>query len=176
MGLVLVVLNASVGDPGLDLIPDPVGWALVLLGVHRLPERIAHRAPMTVLAALALVVSVLLWVPDVARELLDLEESFLWVLDLPTPLFVLVLARAVGAAAGRGGDATARTWWRVVLVGTVLTILLPPVAYAAQVVALAVVVVALAIGTLVTCLVLCFAHSARPWVHDAPATAAPPVG
>jgi hypothetical protein len=167
MGLVLVVLNAPVGDPGLDLIPDPVGWVLVLVGVRRLPERLAHRTAMTVLAALALVVSALLWVPDVARELLSLEESFLWVLDLPTPLFVLVLALAVGAAADRGGDATARTWWRVVLVGTVLTILLPPVVYAAQAVALAVVVVALAIATLVTCLVLCFAHSARPWVHEA---------
>lgn len=169
MGLVLVVLNAPVGNPGLDLIPDPVGWILVLVGVVQLPERLAHRTLLKVLASLALVVSALLWVPDLARELLSLQESFRWVLDLPTPLFVVLLALSVGAAAERGADARARTWWRVVLVGSALTILLPPVVYAAQAAALAVVAVALAIGTLITCLVLCFAHSARPWIHDAPA-------
>ncbi len=166
MGLLLVVLNASVGDPGLDLFPDPVGWGLVLVGLARLPARIPHRPATTAVAWVALLVSAVLWVPDLARRLQPVDESFLWLLDLPTPVFVLLLARALGSAAGAGEDHRARTWWQVVMVGTAITILLPPVVYGAGLVALAVVAVAVAIGTLVACLVLCFAHSARPWVHD----------
>ena len=167
MGMVLVVLNASVGDPGLDLFPDPIGWVLVLLGVRRLPERIGHQPLLRGLAVVAGVVSLVLWVPPLAEPVRGLEESLRWVLDLPTPAFVLVLALALGGAADRGGDAPARTWWRVVMVGTVATMLLPAAVYGAGAVSWAVVAVTVAIGTVVTCLVLCFTHSSRPWAHDA---------
>ena len=167
MGLVLVVLNASVGDPGLDLVPDPVGWLLVLLGVRRLPARIGHRPLLQGLAVAAGLVSVVLWVPPLAERVLGLDASLRWVLDLPTPVFVVVLAVALGASAD-GQDGSARAWWRVVAYGAIVTVLLPPVVYGAGVVGLAVVAVAVAIGTVVTCIVLCFSHSARPWVHDVP--------
>ena len=167
MGLVLVVLDASVGSPGFDVFPNPVGWLLVVIGLRGLPGRIDHRPVLLGLAVVAGVVSAVLWVPGVADGLQGLDASLRWVLDLPPPVFVLVLALALGAAAGRGDDPAARAWWRVVLVGTLLTVLLPPVVYGAGVDALAVVAVGVAVLTLVTCLVLCFAHSARPWVHDA---------
>jgi len=166
MGLVLVVLNAPAGDPGLDLLPDPVGWVLVLLGVSRLPERIAHRALMRAAAVVALVVSVLLWVPVTARPLLGLDDSLRWALDLPAPAFVLLLGLALGAAARDGADDQARGWWLLVVVGAGVTMLLPPVVYGAGVAALATVAVGVAVGTIVACLVLCFAQSDRPWVHD----------
>ena len=166
MGLLLVVLNASVGSPGVDVFPNPVGWLLVVVGVRGLPDRIGHRSLLPGLAVRAGLVSVLLWVPGIVSELQGLDASLRWALDLPPPAFVLVLALALGAAAGGADDASARTWWRVVLVGTVLTMLLPPVVYGAGVDQLALVTVGVAIGTLVTCLVLCFAHAARPWVHD----------
>ncbi len=66
LGLVLVVLDASVGDPGLDLVPDPLGWVLVLLGVRRLPARIGHRSLLQGVAAVAGLVSLVLWVPPLA--------------------------------------------------------------------------------------------------------------
>ncbi len=50
--------------------------------------------------------------------------------------------------------------------GAVLTMLLPPVVYGAGVVALALPAVAVATGTLLAAVVLCFAHATRPWVHD----------
>jgi hypothetical protein len=164
LGLVLVVLSASAGDPGYDLVPDPVGWLLVLLGVRRLPERIGHRPLLQGLAAVAGVVSAVLWVPSLASRAFGLEESLRWVLDLPTPGFVLVLGLALGAAAGQGQDAPARAWWRVVTVGALATALLPPVVYGARADGLAPLAVAVAVGTLVASVVLCFAHAARPWV------------
>ena len=51
-------------------------------------------------------------------------------------------------------------------VGAVLTMLLPPVVYGAGAVGLALPAVAVAIGTLVAAVVLCFAHAARPWAYD----------
>jgi hypothetical protein len=173
MGLVLVVLDAPIGGPGYDVLPNPLGWLLVMVGVRQLPDRIGHRRLLLGLAVVAGLVSVALWLPGAARELQALDASLRWALDLPPPVFVLVLALALGAAADRAGDAPARAWWRVVLAGAVLTALLPPVVYGAGATSLAAVAVAVAIGTQVTCLVLCFAHSARPWVHDAPAEAGP---
>lgn len=168
-GLTLVVLDVSFADPGWDLVPDPVGWLLVLLGVRRLPERIGRRRLLLPLAVVSGMVSLALWVPPLGERVLGLHASLRWALDLTTPAFVLVLALAMSAAAP-GADTSARTWWRVVLVGTVATMLLPPVVYGAGAVALTVVAAVVAVASVVTCVVLCFAHSARPWVRDAPAT------
>lgn len=166
MGLVLVVLDASLGDPGWDVVPDPVGWLLVLLGVRRLPAPIGHRPLLGALAVLAGVVAVVLWVPPLAAPALDLDESLRWVLDLPTPAFVLVLALSLAAAAD-GRDRPARSWWRMVQAGTVATMLLPAVVYGAGAPSAAGVAAVVAVGTVVTCVVLCFAHASRPWAHAA---------
>lgn len=169
MGLVLVVLNAPLGDPGLDLLPDPLGWALVLLGLGRLPDALPHRGPLRGLAAVSLVVSTLLWVPATARLLLGLDTEVRWVLDLPASLVVLLLARTLAVASGEAGDTGARGWWALVAAGAFATALLPPVVYGAGVAGLAVVAVAVAVATLVTCLVLCFAYAARPWADPSAA-------
>ena len=95
LGLVLVVLDASVGDPGLDLVPDPLGWVLVLLGVRRLPARVGHQPLLRAVAAVAGLVSLALWLPPLAGQVRVLDESLRWVLDLPTPGFVLLLALAL---------------------------------------------------------------------------------
>lgn len=176
MGLLLVVLDAPVGSAGLDVFANPVGWLLVVIGVRGLPERIGHRSLLLGLAVVAGLVSAALWVPGPVAALQDVDASLLWVLDLPPAAFVLVLALALGAAADRADDGAARGWWRLVLAGTVLTVLLPPVVYGGGVDALALVAVAVAVATLLACVVLCFAHSARPWVHDAVPTADAPGG
>ncbi len=172
LGLVLVVLDATVGDPGLDLVPDPLGWVLVLLGVRRLPAHVGHHRLLQGVAAVAGLVSLLLWLPPLAAQVRGLDESLRWVLDLPTPGFVLLLALALRAATGcstdgdTDGDRPARNGWQAVALGAVLTMLLPPVVYGAGVPALALPAVAVAIGTLVAAIALCFVHAARPWASD----------
>ena len=67
-------------------------------------------------------------------------------------------------------------WWQVVATGAVLTMLLPPVVYGGGAVGLALPAVAVAIATLVAAVVLCFAHSARPWAYDVVAADPAPSG
>ena len=165
LGLVLVVLDASAGEPALDLVPDPVGWVLVLVGVRRLPAHVGHQRLLQGAAAVAGLVSLALWIPPLAGQVRVLDESLRWVLDLPTPGFVLLLAVALARATG--DDRPARTWWRAVAVGAALTMVLPPVVYGAGAVALALPAVVIAVATLVAAAVLCFTHAARGWAHDA---------
>ena len=177
MGLVIVVLTADPGGRDLDVLPDPLGWLLVLYGATRLPAGLAHRRLLHGTGALAALVSVPLWIPPVAGEVRAADPALLWVLDLPQAGFVLVLSLALAQAADTGGDTAARGWWRLVLAGTVVVVVLPPVVLGAGVTALAAVAAGLAIVVLVTCLVLCFAHSGRPWIHveQAPDAAGPPL-
>ncbi|RYP83811.1 hypothetical protein EKO23_18095 [Nocardioides guangzhouensis] len=90
MGLVVVVLD-TVG--GYDLLPDPLGWLLVLWGVAALPgtERGAPRAA----AVVAGLVSVAGYPPAVHDRVADAEPALRWALDLPDLVFVLVLARGL---------------------------------------------------------------------------------
>ena len=171
MGLLLTVLTARAGDPGVDLFPDPAGWSLVCLGAYRLPERVAPRRWLFLSALVACLVAVPLWLPVTAGALLDADEALLWTLDLPRLVFLLLLAAAMSRAAGAGGDTGARAWWRLVLGATVVTVVLPAVVYGAGAASLADVAGGVAVATVLTCLVLCFSHSSRPWASDAaPAT------
>ena len=174
LGLALVVLDASVGDPGRDLVPDPLGWALVLLGVRRLPARVGHQSLLLGLAGVAGLVSLVLWLPPLAGAVRDLDDSLRWLLDLPAPGFVLLLALALRGVTD--DDRPARTGWQVVATGAVLTMLLPPVVYGGGAVGLALPAAGVAIGTLVAAVVLCFTHSARPWAYDVVAADPAPSG
>lgn len=101
MGFVIIALFARVGD--FDLLADPVGWLLVLGGVRLLPEPIGRKA-LTGLGLLALVVSVPIWVPDVAAALAREDESLAWTADLPAFVFTALLFHQLGAAATAGRD------------------------------------------------------------------------
>lgn len=164
MGLVVVLLTASVGS-GYDPFPDPLGWLLVLVGAVRLPEPVAGRRWLVVLAVLAGAVSVPLWSAGGSRAILGLDDALRWVLELPRVGFVLLLALALSRAAEAGGDQAARAWWRCVLAGAVGTAVLPPVVYGAGVTALAAPAAGVATATILGCLALCFAHAARPWIQ-----------
>ncbi len=164
VGLVLMVFDLNVGDPQIDLVPDPVGWAAIFYGAGRLPVSWQSRPLLVGLAATAGVISLLLWIPGLAASISTAETSLLWALDLPASGFVAVLAWSMMTAATSGGDGTARGWWLAVLIGTALTVVLPVIVYGAPLDAVLVLAVAIALGTIVTCIVLCLRHARRPWV------------
>ena len=123
MGLVIVVLTAR--GHGFDLLPDPLGWLLVIAGVRRVPAALPRRDLVVGLATLAGVVSVPLWVPHVADRLYDTDPSLAWAATLPQLGFALMLAAGLATLADRAGDASAARWLRITRTAFVVVALLP---------------------------------------------------
>jgi hypothetical protein len=181
MGLVIVVLSARFA--GFDALADPLGWALVLVGVRALPLGVPHRTTLVRLALLAGAVSVVLWFPAVAEDLYDADPSLGWAANLPQLAFTAVLCHALAAAAGESGDAPSSRWLGLLRTAVVAVGLLPVLVFGAGLGVLeapsylaAGLVAVLLIGML-------FARASRPWAlpqgveprADAPG-AAPPGG
>lgn len=167
-GLLVVALTASLAEPGFDLFPDPIGWLLVLHGVRRLPDPLPLRGPALVVAAVAGLVSVVLWIPATAAPILAADESLQWTLNLGQIGFLVLLSLALSQAAREGDDDSARRWWRLALAGSVVTAILPPLAYGGGLAGLVTPSVVFATVVLLTCLVLCFVHSGRQWATAEP--------
>lgn len=109
MGLVIVLLPANFPhDPHpvwevYDALPDPVGWVLVLTGVHGLSRHLDVDV-VRWFGWVALAVSVPLWFPQLNHLLApeynhSIEVSFQWFLSLPQTAFSLALARTIGREA-----------------------------------------------------------------------------
>ena len=166
MGLLLLALRP--GEPGgPDLLPDPLGWLLVLHGVRRLPAGLSGRSPLLWLGGIALLVSVPLWWPATAAPILSADPALQWTLTLPQLGFLLVLARTLSRRAGGHADRSAAGWWGLVATATAVAAVLPVVVFGAGVVALASPAGTVAVMTLLAATLLCFSHSGRPWIHDA---------
>jgi hypothetical protein len=123
MGLVIVVLTARAH--GFDLLPDPLGWLLVIAGVRRLPAALPRRDLVVGLAMLAGAVSVPLWIPHVADRLYDTDPSLAWAATLPQLGFAVFLAGGLAVLADRGGDSGAARWLRVARTALLVVALLP---------------------------------------------------
>jgi hypothetical protein len=137
MGLLIVFWTApfSIDGYAWDGLPDPIGWILVLVGVHALRRHLDVELAIRT-AWVALAASVPQWIPPVFEALLPnddavAEASVRWFFFLPQALFCLLLARAVAKAAvtrqprdrfvaGRFG---VLTWAAGALIA------LPPIAY-----------------------------------------------
>ena len=89
MGLVIVVVD-TLG--GYDLLPDVLGWALVLWGLAGLP---GERSGPAYAAVGALVTSLVLYPPSVHRPLAEADPSLQWAASLPDLVFALLLSRAL---------------------------------------------------------------------------------
>jgi hypothetical protein len=170
MGLVVVALAARAA--GVDLLPDPLGWALVLHGVGRLRD-LPGRTSVTAVVAGALGASAALWVPGVDGWLADQDDSLLWAASLPQVAAVAVLTAALGMAAGDAGDRGAARWLRWARTLTIVAGVLPVLVLAT---ATASVGVMLLVGlvALVLAIVLTFRYSGRPWAAPRPTAPAEP--
>lgn len=122
MGYVIIALFARQG--GYDLLADPLGWVLVLLGVRRLPDPVA-RGTLLYAAALALVVSVPLWVPAVRDAVAAEDSSLAWAADLPALASAALLFHQLAGAARAADDPTPATVLQGLLVLTAVVAVLP---------------------------------------------------
>ncbi|WP_310961795.1 hypothetical protein [Nocardioides terrisoli] len=143
MGLVIVILPANFPahpHPAwrfYDALPDPIGWVLVVAGVWALGRSSGlELASVRWLAALALLVSVPLWFPQLNHLLVprynpDITISGQWAISLPQTLFSLFLARRIRAAgaAAEPRDRYVVSRFGVLSWGLVALVVLPIVAY-----------------------------------------------
>ncbi|NPC98746.1 hypothetical protein [Nocardioides sp. zg-DK7169] len=169
-GLLLILLNVTLG--GFDLLPDLIGWALVLLGVVAMRARLPTATPVLAAAATAGVVSVPLWLPGVAESVADADPALAWALSLPQVVFAVLFFRALEQLAQDAGNHDAAGWLRICWVGAVIVGVLPavllPFAASGPLVGLAG-VFSLLVGVLQV--VLCFAYAGRSWARRAGAPA-----
>ncbi|MGB0099575.1 MAG: hypothetical protein WBP61_04770 [Nocardioides sp.] len=168
MGLVFLALVVRVGGE-YDVIPDPLGWLLILQGLGRLPAALPHRPALRTLGLVALIMSAVLWFPGLVDGLADADEALLWAATLPQLAFVALLCRALAALA----DARAAAWLRTAAVLTVAAALLPVVVLGGDQLALVGVMVISSALVLILVIVLLFRYANRPWALDglAPARA-----
>ncbi len=166
LGLLVVGLHAELG--GVDALPDPLGWLLVLVGVAGLPEELERRGTLLTLASVAGVVSLPLWLPGWADRLHDTHPSLGWAANLPqlacTGLICLVLARRAAAAA----DVRSAAWLRTTFLGVVVAALLPLMVFGGGLTSLEVWSYLTASIVLLLLVCLLFACSGKPWIAPEP--------
>ncbi|WP_139979632.1 hypothetical protein [Nocardioides litoris] len=160
-GVLLHLLFARLG--GYDVLADPLGWVLVLVGLRALPPGFELRSSAIALAVLALVTSVPLWVPGVASAVEDADESLAWAVDLPRFGCYLVLALALSRVALAAGDRGAAGWWSTVVLALAAVVVLPVLVFGGGIDGLAPLATTL-VGLVPTVvLVLLLVHAGRPW-------------
>lgn len=164
MGLVIVGIRAG----HWDLLPDPLGWLLVLHGLRRLPHAIPYRASQLTTAALALLVSIPLWVPSLADRLDDADPSLRWAANLPELGFLVVLCLGLGDLARTAGDPGPFRTWRTIATLGVACALLPILVWGGGIEGLELPSYVLASLTLLAVICLGFSHAGRPWVAQSP--------
>lgn len=139
MGLVLLAAPSGfqIGDYVWDALPDPLGWLLVLAGVHGLRGHL-DTSVLLPLTWTALAVSVVQWIPPLFERLLPsdaiAEASIKWAFFLPQALFFLVLVKLIGQAglAQQPRDRYVAGRFGVLLWAAGALILLPAVAFGTQ--------------------------------------------
>jgi hypothetical protein len=102
----------------------------------------------------------------VADAIEDVDESLLWVMNLPQLVFVGLLCHVLGQRAAAADDGRAAAWLRVLLVGFVVVALLPVLVFGGGVDALEVPAYVAATLVLLALIWLLFAWSGRPWADQ----------
>jgi hypothetical protein len=164
MGLVVVLLTAAVH--GYDVLADPLGWLLVLVGLAQVP--VPQRGALQALATVSLVVAAGVWFPGIRDSLNVTDDSLAWAASIPELLTVIVLVHALAQAARLDADQQARRWLQTARTLMIVVLVLPPVVLGGGLDSL---VGALAVAgslSLLLVVVLLFRYAARPWALPAP--------
>ncbi|WP_148615416.1 hypothetical protein [Nocardioides rubriscoriae] len=174
MGMVVILLVVPVG--GYDVLADPLGWVLVVLGVRRLPEDVELRSTLLGVAVLAGLVSVPLWVPAVVDALDDADESIAWAVNLPQFGFYVLLSHTLFRAATAAGDKGAATWWSSLVLAFGAVVALPVLIFGGGLTGLEGLAGVLVGLTPTVAIVLAFVHSGRAWAGGEADARRPPTG
>ena len=160
MGLVIVVVTARLG--GYDLLPDPLGWLLVLIGLRGLPDAYRQRSTTIWLGVVVLAVSVVLWFPATETWLDDHDASLHWAVNLPQALVLAWFAHTLAGHAA-AADQRATRWLRTTATLITATAIAPVLVFGAGIGVLETPSHVLAALALLMLIVLLFGYAGRPW-------------
>lgn len=160
LGLVVIALQAPVGDH--DLLADPVGWLLVLIGTARVPAPAHRLRPALVAAALAGAVSVALYVPSVGRAVVSGDPSLNWAVNLPQIAYALLVCQVLVEMA-REPDPRAARWLRTAQGLQVLVVVGPVLVFGAGLDRLEEPTYLLAAGAMLLLISLLLIYGNRSW-------------
>lgn len=165
LGLAIVGLRAAPG--GYDLIADPLGWLLVLVGLSQLPEDLPRRGLALGTSTLATLIAAALWFPRVREALADADPALGWAASLPQLAALAVIALALSRAADRTGDSGPGGWLLTAAVLVGVTAVLPVLVFGGGVDALEAPAYAAAALALLLLVGLLLAYSGRAWARRA---------
>lgn len=162
MGLVIVVVDADLR--GFDAIPDVLGWVLVILGLFDLRTRLDSFAALRMLAAIAGVVSAVIFWPTVIDTA---PESAGWLLSLPQIAFCVILCGSVSELGKPSDPSTGRrfSFLRWVFIALAAG---PVLLYGGGVDALRVPLAVVAVAANVYLIYLLFKVSKQPYARTEP--------
>ncbi len=165
LGLVLLALGPADAEPGtFDPLPDPLGWLLVLVGLHGLaPALDARRLPvLRFLGVLALGFSIVLVVPAVARWL-ETDPSLGWSADVPRFAFFAVLCHQLSQAALAARSTAGASCFSISALTLLFVLAAPPMAFGAGWDGVGTAGEVAAQAVQIALVVLCFVFASRRW-------------
>lgn len=169
VGIGLLIIMLIPDFRGYDVLPDWLGWLLVLAGSAMLTRGLPSRAPVLWAAGLAAVSAFAIWPPQWGDVILDQEKGILWAILLPQVIWSVLFALAMAGFAVR--DPAAAIWWKYLALVSVAVGVLPVIVYGGGVKGLESTLATLNVLALVGTMILAFWHSSRPWaVIEQPAT------
>ena len=165
MGLVVIAITASFR--GYDALPNPLGWLLVIAGVHVLDLPRWRRSQLLALAGVAAAVSTVLWFPSVTDAIFDRDPvdaaALSWAVNLPQLLFSAWLCHVLAAHAKEAGDVKAAGWLSITRTAVVVVGLLPVLVFGGGVDRLEDATYVAAGMVALTLIVMLFTYASRPW-------------
>ena len=162
MGLVIIGLTARMR--GYDVLADPAGWLLVLVGLRGLKE-VGGLVLVTTLVATAM--SVVLWFPASQSFLDEQDPSLRWAANLPQLGFVALLCHGLARRAARAGDGRAARWLGTALLLAIVVAVLPVLVFGGDLAGLEELSYVAAGIALLLVIWLLFAYGRRPWAMAA---------
>ncbi|HSX67362.1 hypothetical protein [Nocardioides sp.] len=168
LGLVINVLSPRVD--GWDVLPDWIGWVLILIGTWVFGRKLPSGGLMLGAARLALVVAVAQWPPAwqvidpvtaASEEVSASEASLLWALSLPALGWMVLYCLAVAGVSST--EAGTSFWWKYLAAMNAGAAVLPILVYGADMKGLEGLLGVLILLGLLGATVFSFLHSGRDW-------------
>lgn len=176
LGLVLLALGPADAKPGVfDPMPDPLGWFLVLIGLHGLRDVLdPARLPwLRLLGVLALGFSIALVVPAVARWL-STDPSLGWTADVPRFAYFALLCHQLSRSALAARHTAGASTFSIAALALLFVLAAPPLAFGAGWTAIGPAGEVTAQVTQLALIILCFVFAGRRWAGCPPEPDAAP--